>query len=221
MTIVVLRIAIVLVQVMLTGTTGIVIVSYLRISDILSSRHQHLSRLIAVRIKSFSTSNFHHSIIIIGSNKTEYKSLQCDTILFEGSKIEASKGKTLNKMCDNTSVSLAEAASDCAEHADWLYEHCSAREQYDYVQLKNFNESQDPDLLWRFGRACHCLYVFSSASKEEKAAAIRDGLKAAQKAVEIDQISSYAFLVSFNTIVCPFTSLLLLLHITAKTKGLI
>ena len=192
-----LRIAIVLVQVMSIGATGILIVSYLRLSDILSSRHQHLSRLITVRIKSFSTSNIHHSFIITGSNK-KYKPLQCGGTLFACSKSEASKGETLNKMCDDKSLSLAEAASDCAKHADWLYEHCSAREQYDYVQLKNFNESQDPELLWRFGRACDCLYTFSSASKEEKAAAIRDGLKAVQKAVGINPKNSSAFLVSFN-----------------------
>ena len=82
-------------------------------------------------------------------------------------------------------------------HADWLNEHQSAEEQYHYVESQNFRHSQDPELLWRFGRACHCVYSYSVAStKEVKAAAIKDGLKAVEKAVQLDLCNANAFVVS-------------------------
>ena len=82
-------------------------------------------------------------------------------------------------------------------HADWLNDHRSAEEHYDYVESQKFRHSQDPELLWRFGRACHCVYSYSTvATKEVKAAAIKDGLKAVEKAVQIDLCNADAFVVS-------------------------
>lgn len=80
--------------------------------------------------------------------------------------------------------------------ADSMYERQSATKQYNYVVSQKFNNSENPEILWRYGRACFCFYDYSSASKEEKAAAIIDGLRAAQKAVLLDPENAYAFVVS-------------------------
>ena len=86
--------------------------------------------------------------------------------------------------------------SNRISHADWLNEHRSAEEQYHHAESQNFRHSQDPELLWRFGRACHCVYSYSTvATKEVKAAAIQDGLRAVEKAVQIDPQNANAFVV--------------------------
>ena len=89
-----------------------------------------------------------------------------------------------------------EARSDIIAHADWLNDHQSADKQYEYVKLQNFQNSEDPELLWRYGRACHCFYTYSDTAREAaKAAAIWDGLSAVEKAVHIDSQNANAFVV--------------------------
>ena len=83
-------------------------------------------------------------------------------------------------------------------NADWLNQHQSAEKEYDYVKSQCFNESQDAELLWRFGRACYRIYHHSNASNEVKANAVRDGLKACEKAVELEPRNSFAFTVSMH-----------------------
>ena len=80
-------------------------------------------------------------------------------------------------------------------HADWLNDHESADKQYDYAKLQNFSDSEDPELLWRYGRACHCFYTYSDAAIEARAAAVWDGLSAVKKAVHIDSQNANAFVV--------------------------
>ena len=87
--------------------------------------------------------------------------------------------------------------SDQLSHADWLNEHRSAEDQYHHAESQNFRHSQDPELLWRFGRACHCIYSYSTvATKEVKAAAIQDGLRAVEIAVQINPGNANVFVVS-------------------------
>ena len=103
-----------------------------------------------------------------------------------------------HQVCEKEEQELA--ISSIAKNADWLNEHRSAEEQYRYVELQNFGHSQDPELLWRFARACYCIYAYStSATKEAKAAAIKDGLKAVEKAVELDPDNADAFVVTIHT----------------------
>ena len=98
---------------------------------------------------------------------------------------------------------LTEMKSESIAHADWLNDHQSADKQYEYVKLQNFRDSEDPELLWRYGRACHCFYTYSDAAKEAKAAAIWDGLSAVEKAVHIDSQNANAFMVRpSNTVLC-------------------
>jgi hypothetical protein len=94
-----------------------------------------------------------------------------------------------------------EARSEIISHADWLNDHQSADKQYEYVTLQNFRDSEDPELLWRYGRACHCFYTYSDTAKETtKAAAIWDGLSAVEKAVYIDSKNANAFMVRSSII---------------------
>ena len=90
---------------------------------------------------------------------------------------------------------LTEMRSESIAHADWLNDHQSADKQYEYVTLQNFRDSEDPELLWRYGRACHCFYTYSDAAKQLKAAAIWDGLSAVEKAIHIDSQNANAFVV--------------------------
>ena len=89
--------------------------------------------------------------------------------------------------------------SEAIAHADWLNDHQNADKQYEYVKVQNFRDSEDPELLWRYGRACHCFYTYSDAAKEAKAAAIWDGLSAVEKAVHIDSQNANAFVVRPST----------------------
>ena len=89
-----------------------------------------------------------------------------------------------------------EARSEIIAHADWLNDHQSADKQYEYVKLQNIRDSDDPELLWRYGRACHCFYTYSDMAREAaKAAAVWDGLSAVEKAVHIDSQNANAFVV--------------------------
>lgn len=109
------------------------------------------------------------------------------------------KGKVALKN-DSQDQALAEKTtkSKCIAHADWLNDYQSAEEQYEYVKLKKFKESQDPELLWRFGRACHCVYTYSNAAQEVKAAALWEGLSVMERAVCIDSQNANAFVVSIK-----------------------
>ena len=91
-------------------------------------------------------------------------------------------------------------SSSFTVNADILHEHGSAEEQYSYVHLQNFKDSQDPELVWRFGRACYCIYTYSSATKKMKTTVIMNGLKAVERAVQLDSQNANAFVVglSFN-----------------------
>ena len=91
--------------------------------------------------------------------------------------------------------------------ADSIHEHQNAVKQYNYVVSNKFNQLENPETLWRYGRACYCFYSYSSTSKEEKGTAIMDGLKATEKAVLLDPQNAHAFLVSFMYITTVYCSL--------------
>ena len=176
---------------MLTG--GIALISYLCLS---ATTDLHLSRLLTVVRNKSSTYNFSHSKrngrgfshVLFGENLI---------MLFQGICLKKNEVMAV-KHQDRAS---AETISKSIAHADWLNDHQSAEEEYDFVKQQNFQDSQDPELLWRFGRACHCVYTYSNAAKEVKAAAIWDGLSAVEKAVHIDSKNANAFVVS----VCVFS----------------
>lgn len=98
--------------------------------------------------------------------------------------------------CESQERIFGEIRSCSIAQADSMYECQSATKQYNYVVSQKFNESENPEILWRYGRACHCFYAYSSASKEEKSAAIMDGLRATERAVLLDPQNAYAFVVS-------------------------
>lgn len=98
--------------------------------------------------------------------------------------------------CESQEHILGEMRSHSVTEADSMHEHQSAVKQYNYVVSQKFNESENPEFLWRYGRACHCFYAYASASEEEKATAIMDGLKATEKAVLLDPQNAHAFVVS-------------------------
>ena len=176
---------------MLTG--GIALISYLCLS---ATTDLHLSRLLTVVRNKSSTYNFSHSKrngrgfshVLFGENLI---------MLFQGICFKKNEMMAV-KHQDQAS---AETISKSIAHADWLNDHQSAEEQYEYVKQQNFKDSQDPELLWRFGRACHCIYTYFNTAKAVKAAAIRDGLSAVEKAVHIDSKNANIFVVS----VCVFS----------------
>ena len=171
---------------MLTG--GIALISYLCLS----------SRLPTDVRNKWSTNNFSHS----KRNGGAFNHILCCgnlRILFQSIRF-----KTIERMAvTNQDQASAETISKSIAHADWLNDHQSAEEEYEYVKQQNFKDSQDPELLWRFGRACHCVYTYSNTAKAVKAAAIRDGLSAVEKAVHIDSQNANSFVVSvLNYIAC-------------------
>ena len=172
---------------MLTG--GIALISFLRLSTTTINDLQLNSLLSMVRGR-LSTYNFHHrrrnikrfSHMLYGSN------LISQDIRFK-------KMEMTSTIKNQEHVPLVETS---IAHADWLNDHQSAEKQYEYVKLQNFKDSEDPELLWRYGRACHCIYTYSEATKEAKAAAIWDGLSAVEKAVHIDFQNANAFVVRLD-----------------------
>ena len=127
-----------------------------------------------------------------GNEERKQRSTYYTSYLLHRESPSNSLGKTSHLELDAHTVQ-----SNSISHADWLNEHRSAEEQYRYVESQHFGHSLDPELLWRFARACHCVYAYAtSATKEAKAAAIKDGLKAVEKAVELDPNNADAFVVS-------------------------
>ena len=172
---------------MLTG--GFALISYLRLSTTTSDLQ--LSKLLTIVRMKLSTCNFHSRI----RNSGEYSRMLYggNLILMFSEGIHFKKMETIRvKDQDQT---LTEMRSENIACADWLNDHQSADKQYEYVKLQNFRDSEDPELLWRYGRACHCFYTYSDAAKQLKAAAIWDGLSAVEKAVHIDSQNANAFVV--------------------------
>ena len=171
---------------MLTG--GIALISYLRLSTTTSDLQ--LSKLLTIVRTKLSTCNFHSWI---GNRRG------CSRMLYGGNLILIlSEGIHFKKMetipVKDQDQTLTRSENIIAR-ADWLNDHQSADKQYEYVRLQNFRNSEDPELSWRYGRACHCFYTYSDAAKEAKAAAIWDGLSAVEKAVHIDSQNANAFIV--------------------------
>ena len=116
-----------------------------------------------------------------------------------------------SSICKSQEHISGETRSHSIAQADSIYEYQSAVKQYNYVLLHELNKSENPESLWRYGRACYCLYAYSSASKEEKATAIMDGLKATEKAVLLDPQNAHAFVVSLCTSLLYIVVIILLL----------
>ena len=183
---------------MLTG--GIALISYLRLST--TTNGFQLSGMLSIARTKLSTYNFHSSC----NSRITGTSWGRSHFLFGGN-LTFSEGFCFQKMETVPVKDLDQTFSDTERrpennntiaHADWLNEHQSADAQYEYVRLQNFKDSADPELLWRYGRACHCYYTYSDGEKEAKAAAIWDGLSAVEKAVHIDSQNSNAFVVRHN-----------------------
>ena len=175
---------------MLTG--GIALISYLRLST--TTKEQQLSYIARTRL---STCKFHRQISSKLKGYSSCMLLQlCGGNLFHNIMILFETMEMIPAKDQDRTFLPTEARSEIIAHADWLNDHQSADKQYEYVKLQNFRNSEDPELLWRYGRACHCFYTYSDTAREAaKAAAIWDGLSAVEKAVHIDSQNANAFVV--------------------------
>lgn len=178
---------------MLTG--GIALISCLKFSAIVGSFQ--LRELPAILRNKLSTSNFHYNSSRSG---IRYSPTLYDSgfmaMLSRRTQFKATEQTKAKQEHKTFQLTLAETPPKSIAYADWLNVNESAEKQYEYVKSQKFMDSEDPELLWRFGRACHCIYTYSNAAKEVKAAAIWDGLSAVEKAVLADSKSSNAFVVS-------------------------
>ena len=167
---------------MLAG--GIVLICCWRLSTTASDLQ--LRSILSIVRSKLSTCNFRKSQgkthMLYGASLISMLSEQ-----FHFKKMETIAVKAQDEIVTGTRSVIA--------HADWLNDHESADKQYDYAKLQNFSDSEDPELLWRYGRACHCFYTYSDAAIEARAAAVWDGLSAVEKAVLIDSQNANAFVV--------------------------
>ena len=125
-----------------------------------------------------------------------------------------------SSICKSQEHISGETRSHSIAQADSIYEYQSAVKQYNYVLLHELNKSENPESLWRYGRACYCLYyAHSSASKEEKATTIMDGLKAIEKAILLDPQNAHAFVVSFMHITTVHCNLIIIIQWLGRLTG--
>ena len=166
----------------------------LRSLRLLNIRHFHLKRLfIARNVSLWRTKR--------GTNQRLYAGIfmalfQC-VLLKSDNKRPTSYSKSQQVCKSKEEKPLTETSSNFTVNADILHEHGSAEEQYSYVDLQNFKDSQDPELLLRFGRVCYCIYTYSSATKM-KTAVIMNGLKAVERAIQLDSQNADAFVVGLT-----------------------
>ena len=81
------------------------------------------------------------------------------------------------------------------EHADELFHSGGVDVVYEY--LSSFVETlQDPDILWRFGRACGVMYKFLANDKQSRIKVVQRGLDALECALKINDKSSHILHVS-------------------------
>lgn len=71
-----------------------------------------------------------------------------------------------------------------------------------YLYLKQFADLDDPEILWRYGRSCAYVYQLLVARDEqihEQRKVVDEGLKAAQRAVDLNGDNSHCIHVSLYT----------------------
>ena len=76
--------------------------------------------------------------------------------------------------------------------ADRLHEQGDP--QSTYLYLKQFADLDDPQILWRYGRSCsnvYSLFVARDEQMHKRRKVVDEGLKAAQRAVDLDGGNSH------------------------------
>ena len=83
-------------------------------------------------------------------------------------------------------ATLHESGKDsvCVEHMDKLYYSKGADAVYEYVGplIENIH---DPEVLWRYGRACGVMYKCLVEDRQQKTEVVKKGLRAVERAMEI------------------------------------
>lgn len=83
------------------------------------------------------------------------------------------------------------------EHADKLFHTTGVDVVYDY--LSSFSETvQDPNILWRFGRACGVMYKFLARDRQSRKEMVQRGLNALEWALKINDQNSHTLHVSYS-----------------------
>ena len=95
---------------------------------------------------------------------------------------------------------LSTSSQSIISVADRLHEQGDPERTYLY--LKQFADLDDPEILWRYGRSCAYVYQLLVARDEqihEQRKVVDEGLKAAQRAVDLNGDNSHCIHVSLYT----------------------
>lgn len=74
----------------------------------------------------------------------------------------------------------------CIQHMDDLYFSKGADVVYEYTDPL-IDSINDPEVLWRYGRACGVMYKCLVVDRPQKLEVVKKGLKALERAMELYQ----------------------------------